>query len=449
MSNTWILISFVITLVALILMLTKLKLDPTIGLLSAAILAGLLTRMPLADITSAISSGFGSTLSGLGMVVAFGCILAYYLEKSGAIDEMAKWLIRKLGPKNDIFALAIAGFIISIPVWMGAAWVMLAPLCKKLAKLTNKSILRYVCALSVGLLLTHCCVAPTPGPLAVAGMIGANIGWFIFYGIIVTLPALLIISLLYVNVYKKDEKACGKAVLDEAELAASLKPDPTKPSAGHTIFLIFFPVILIVVGTVSGIVLPEGTAKDIIAFISNNNIALFISMLVTIFSLSKYFDKPVMSMFNDALKTTEIVIILGVGGSLAAVITKSGIGDVLCSTLLGFDMPILVFAFILSAILRVALSSSTTAMLTTVGIFAPIAQEVGASPVLVGLTICAAAVGFLIHTDTAFWLAAGLFDIDSKQTLRSLSVPTTIASLITFAVILILSMFANVLPGLY
>ena len=129
MSNTWILISFVITLVALILMLTKLKLDPTIGLLSAAILAGLLTRMPLADITSAISSGFGSTLSGLGMVVAFGCILAYYLEKSGAIDEMAKWLIRKLGPKNDIFALAIAGFIISIPVWMGAAWVMLAPLC--------------------------------------------------------------------------------------------------------------------------------------------------------------------------------------------------------------------------------------------------------------------------------------------------------------------------------
>ena len=156
-----------------------------------------------------------------------------------------------------------------------------------------------------------------------------------------------------------------------------------------------------------------------------------------------------MSYFGGALKECDLVIILGMGGSLAKVITASGIGDVLSNTLMSFNMPILVLAFILSAILRVALSSGTTAMLTTVSIFAPIAAASGASPVLVGLTICAATVGMLIHTDTAFWMASGRFDIDPKQVLRSVSLPCTLASIVVFLCILLLNAFSSVLPGLY
>ena len=156
-----------------------------------------------------------------------------------------------------------------------------------------------------------------------------------------------------------------------------------------------------------------------------------------------------MKYFGESLRACDIVVILGMGGSLAKVITESGIGDVLTAVLTSSNMPILVVAFLLSAILRVALSSGTTAMLTTVGIFAPIAQASGASVVLVGLTICAATVGMLIHTDTAFWMAQGLFDIEQKDVLRSVSIPCTLASVVVFVCILILSAFAGVLPGLH
>lgn len=450
MSSTWILISLVLTIAALIVMLAVFKLHPVIGLFASAILAGLLVKMPLTDLATALSAGFGGTLVALGLVVAFGTILSFYLEKSGAIDELAKWMVRTLGPKNDVLALGIASYIISIPVFFGSAYVMLAPLSKHLAKLTNKSVLRYACSVSIGLLLTHCCVAPTPGPLAVSGMIGANIGWFIVYGLIVTIPAMLIFCIFYPKVFKKDERDLDRTVINADELAVALKADPSKPQAGLAIFLILFPVALIILGTVGGMLLTEGTfAYQLVTFIGNNNVAMFMAMCLTMVLLNKYMEKPAMSYFGAALKECDLVIILGMGGSLAKVITTSGIGDVLSSTLMGFNMPILVLAFILSAILRVALSSGTTAMLTTVSIFAPIAAVAGASPVLVGLTICAATVGMLIHTDTAFWMASGLFDIDQKQVLRSVSLPCTLASVVVFLCILLLDSFAGVLPGLY
>lgn len=448
MSSTWILMSFIITLAALIVMLAGFKLPSVIGLFSAAILAGILTRMPLGTLANSLAAGFGNTLTGLGLVVAFGCILSYYLEKSGAIQELAKWMIRTIGPKNDVFALGLAGYIISIPVFFGSAYVMLAPLTKYLARLTNKSILRYACALNIGLLLTHCCVAPTPGPLAVSGMIGANVGWFIIYGLITTLPAMIIFTKLYPNMFKYNSSS--NSAVNEAELALAIKEDSSKPSAGLTIALILLPVVLIIFGTVIGLVLPaESAICQLFTFLGNNNVAMFIAMGVTMVSLNKYMEKSSLSLFNDALKTCDIVVILGAGGSLAKIVTDSGIGDVLSTTLMTFNLPILVLAFILSAILRVALSSGTTAMLTTVGLFAPIAQAAGASPVLVGLTICAATVGMLVHTDTAFWLAAGLFELDQKEVLRSVSIPCTLASIVVFGCILILSAFSGVLPGLY
>lgn len=450
MGSAYILICFVITLAALIVMLAVFKFHPVIGLFASAILAGLLTQMPLGDLTNALANGFGNTLISLGLVVAFGNILSYYMEKSGAIQELAKWMVRTLGPKNDVFALGLAGYIISIPVFFGSAYVMLAPLTKYLARLTNKSILRYACSLSVGLLLTHCCVAPTPGPLAVAGMIGANLGWFIVYGLIVTIPAILIFAKVYPAVFKKDDMKVSRQETSTEELELAIRPDPTKPGAGLSVLLIMFPVVLIVFGTVVEMILPaESTLCQILTFLGNNNVALFIAMCLTMVLLNKYMEKPAMSYFGDALKTCDLVVVLGMGGSLALVITESGIGDVLSSTLMSFNMPILILAFVLSAILRVALSSGTTAMLTTVGIFAPIAQAAGASPVLVGLTICAATVGMLIHTDTAFWMASSLFELDQKQVLRSISIPCTLASVVVLICILILSMFSSVLPGLY
>lgn len=450
MGSAYILICFVITLAALIVMLAVFKFHPVIGLFASAILAGLLTQMPLGDLTNALANGFGNTLISLGLVVAFGNILSYYMEKSGAIQELAKWMVRTLGPKNDVFALGLAGYIISIPVFFGSAYVMLAPLTKYLARLTNKSILRYACSLSVGLLLTHCCVAPTPGPLAVAGMIGANLGWFIVYGLIVTIPAILIFAKVYPAVFKKDDMKVSRQETSTEELELAIRPDPTKPGAGLSVLLIMFPVVLIVFGTVVEMILPaESTLCQILTFLGNNNVAMFIAMCLTMVLLNKYMEKPAMSYFGDALKTCDLVVVLGMGGSLALVITESGIGDVLSSTLMSFNMPILILAFVLSAILRVALSSGTTAMLTTVGIFAPIAQAAGASPVLVGLTICAATVGMLIHTDTAFWMASSLFELDQKQVLRSISIPCTLASVVVLICILILSMFSSVLPGLY
>ncbi len=324
------LIVFLVSMVFLLVVLIRFKWSASVGLVSATIMMGLLSGMKIADLTGAISGGFGSTMTSTGLVIIFGCIFGEMLGSSGALEEIAKFLLRKVGSKHDYLAINLLGYVVSIPVYFGSAYVMLSPLLNSLQKLTNKKMTGYVNALFVGLLLTHCIVAPTPGPVAVAAEVGANLGWFIFYGLIVSIIASLLCGWQFSNgINAKGRKEAQEFLDANSDL---IKADETKPSAGIGFALILFPIILIVLGAVVPMFAAEGSILyTVFQFIGDKNVALFMAMLLAAVTLRKYLvagpaKKGIMRYIDtSANKVGSILMVIGCGGCFAKVITQTGI----------------------------------------------------------------------------------------------------------------------------
>lgn len=451
------LVAFIITMAVLLAALIKFKVSPGLALFASAILMGFLGGMEMTDMLGYLTSGFGSMMTSIGLIIIFGGVFGMMLGDAGGMEELAKGLLRKVGKKNDLLAMNLAGFIVSIPVYFGSAYIMMAPLVDSLQKLTKKKTSSYVAALFTGLLLTHCMVAPTPGPTAVCGELGANLGWYILYGIMAALPASLICGWQYGNALNRkgvqsDSKADAKALMENQEL---LKADPQKPSARKVFLLILFPIVLIVVGAVASVTLPQGSmAYKFFTLVGNNNIALFLALILTAVVLRKYLVKNTgMSVMNYIDKVSDklgnILMVIGCGGCFGTVLQECGLGDALVNFMQGMNMPILLLAFLLAMIIRAAVGSATVAMLTTVSIIGTSAVALGYSPVIVGLCICAGSVGLTLPTDAAFWLPARENALTAKEAFVATTYSTTGASIVAFAVLLILNMFSGVLPGMF
>ena len=170
-------------MVYLFVTIVRFKMNPFFSMVSAALAIGILTGMDLNTLVSGITSGFGGICASLGIVVAMGFLLGGMLSEAGATDSLADATLRKFGEKHASLAMNITGYIVSIPVFYGSAYVILNPILRTLSRKTRKPIQVYITALSAGLLTTHCLVIPTPGPLSVAGTLGVNFGWFILYSI--------------------------------------------------------------------------------------------------------------------------------------------------------------------------------------------------------------------------------------------------------------------------
>lgn len=455
-----ILLAFVLTMAVLLVALIKFKISPGLALFGSAILMALLGKVPLPDMLTYLTTGFGNMMTSIGLIIIFGGIFGMMLGDAGGMEELAKGLLRIVGRKNDLLAINLAGFIVSIPVYFGSAYIMMAPLVTSLQKITRKKTTSYVAALFTGLLLTHCVVAPTPGPTAVAGQLGANLGWFILYGILVALPASLLFGWQYGNFLNrnlsKEEKAAEKeearSIISNEEL---LKADPTKPSALKIMLLIMFPIILIIIGSIVTVtVSPETFVYGLFTFIGNNNIALFIAIIVTSVVLRKYLVENTGSSLMQYIdkssdKLGNILMVIGCGGCFGTVLQKCGLGDALVEFMSGWNMPILLLAFLLAMIIRAAVGSATVAMLTAVSIIGTAAVTMGYSPVIVGLTICSGTVGLTLPTDAAFWLPARNNNLETNDAFIATTYSTTGASIIAFIIILILNQFAGILPGLF
>lgn len=455
-----ILLAFLITMALLLLALIRFKISPGLALFGSAILMGFLGGVSMTDMLGYLTSGFGGMMTSIGLIIIFGGIFGMMLGDAGGMEELAKGLLRKVGRNNDLLAMNLAGFIVSIPVYFGSAYIMMAPLVDSLQKLTKKRTSSYVAALFTGLLLTHCIVAPTPGPTAVCGQLGANLGWFILYGILAAFPASLICGWQYGNRLNKKcneaenavYKAEAKGLVENEEL---LKTDPEKPSALKIFLLIMFPIALIVAGAVAGVALPaESMAYKFFSLVGNNNIALFLALILTAVVLRKYIMKNtglgVMQYVDKASdKLGNILMVIGCGGCFGTVLQKCGLGDALVEFMSGMNMPILLLAFLLAMIIRAAVGSATVAMLTTVSIIGTSAVGMGYSPIIVGLCICAGTAGLTLPTDAAFWLPARNNDLSTQDAFSAVTYSTTGASVVVFAILLLLNAFAGVLPGLY
>ncbi len=447
-EGNMLIVIFLLSLAALFFMILKVKMEPFMALIGVALVTAIILGFPLAEIPGIVATGFGNTLIGVGILIGLGIIFGQLLGASGAIEKIAGAVLRLFGAKRSAAGLSITGVIVSIPVFFDAAFVILSGLVKSLSKKTGISIVSFVTALGVGLIVSHSMIAPTPGPLIVAENTGSDLGLFIIYGIICAIPAALIGGYLYGMFIGRRIKVDHSDDLDE-ELVVETAQTGKEISTGLSIGMLSLPIILILMNTVTKLWLPEGSLTSILGFIGDKNVALFISVIVALIVLKPYIQVPYSYLYDQAMSSAGmIMLVTGAGGAFGSVISQSGIGDYLVDTMQSWSMPVLLLAFVFSQILRASLGSSTVALITTSSILGPLAVELAVSPVLLGLAICAGAIGLSLPNDSGFWVVNKFGRLTIPQTLQAWTIGGFIAGLSALGMVYILSLFSGILPGL-
>ncbi len=410
----------IVSVLIIVLLTAKLNVHPFLALLTASIFFGITSGMPLTLLITSIEEGFGGTLGKIGLVILLGVLIGAFLEQTGAAYKMAELVLRIIGKKNIHAAMGILGYIVSIPVFADSGFIILNPLNKSLSKKAKLSIAGTSIALILGLMLTHVMVPPTPGPIAAAGILDADIGLVMVLGIIVSA-----LSLIVAIIYAK--RVAGKTYIDpnpeltEEDIIEKIK---TAPSTFKSFLPIVVPILLIISKSLVLFFMPTDMEYDflipLISFVGSPLIALLIGLLLA-FTLPKKFDLAMLSesgWTGQALKSAStILLITGAGGIFGKILQNSGIGDNMAQMFEGITIGIWL-PFLLCAAIKTAQGSSTVALITTASIMAPLMQSMGfESEMLKALVVIAIGAGGLVvphANDSSFWVVTQLTGMNVK-----------------------------------
>lgn len=439
---------FLVALISIFLLfflVIKTKLHAFVALLLIALLLGVLTGMPLSSVINSIEKGMGSTLGFVATVVGLGAMFGQIMEVSGGAEQLARTLLRKLGEKHAPWALGITGFLIAIPVFFDVGFIILVPIIYRLTRKTKKSILYYGIPLLAGLAVAHSYIPPTPGPLAVADLMGVNIGWVIIYGSLAGIPSMIIAGPIFGKyIAKKIHVDVPQYIhIEEKEM-----DEKTLPHIALVMSLLFIPIILILLNTISSALLPQNShLRDILTFIGHPFTALIITTLLSFYFLGirqGYSSQQIQNIANKALEPAGIIILVtGAGGAFKQVLIDSGVGNVIGHTMHESPLPPIIIAFIVAALVRLAQGSSTVAMITAGGLISPVIHNWHLSSPELGLIVISIASGatILSHVnDSGFWLINRYFGLSIPETLRSWTIMETLISLVGLAMVCLLSL---------
>ncbi len=449
--STPFLVFIVISAVGLLLfMVLKLKISAFVSLLITAIYVGIAAGMPLQGITTAIQEGMAGTLGFVATVVGLGAIFGQMLESSGGAESLAHYLVKKFGKDNASWAMVITGFIVAIPVFLDVGFIILVPIIYALSRDTKRSLLYYAIPLLAGLAVTHSFIPPTPGPVAVADIINAQLGWVIFLGIILGFPTAVIAGPIWGKYISK--KIYLEPPFEYQKPAQEVDPENYPPFRMIAI-IISIPLLLILVNTFTGLavskeVVPKSIITDALEFIGHPFSALIIATLVASYFLGikrGMSKQKILDLSTKALGPAGIIILItGAGGVLKQVLVDSGIGQIMAESMANSALPPILLAWLLAAVVRVTQGSATVAMITAAGIIAPVISEFGLNDPQRALVVIAIASGatLLSHVnDSGFWLVGKYLGMNEKQTLQTWTVMETIIAVCGLAFTLLASLF--------
>jgi GntP family gluconate:H+ symporter len=434
-----------VSVLFIVISTSKFHFHPFLALLFAAIGFGLCSRMPLGEIVKSINDGFGGTIGSIGIVIIAGVIIGTFLEHSGGAFAIAERILKIIGEKHVPLAMSIIGYFVSIPVFADSGFVILTPLNRALSKRAKISLVGPAIALAVGLTSTHCLVPPTPGPIAAAGILDADLGLVIFLGLIVSAFA-LVTGWLFATKFASKIYIDPNPELSQADVEAKLKE---APSAFKAFTPIVVPIFLIIIKSVSDFPthpLGQGNLKNIVGFIGEPVIALFIGILLA-FRLPKKLDMQMLSttgwVGQALLNAALIIMITGAGGAFGMVLRNSPIADVIGDSLsranLGIWLP-----FIIAAAIKSAQGSSTVALITTASLIAPLMSSLGfdarIARALVVLSVGAGSMVVSHANDSFFWVVTQMTGMDVKTGYKVHTFATLIIGVTSVLIIWVISL---------
>ncbi|MDD2534401.1 MAG: GntP family permease [Eubacteriales bacterium] len=459
MSGIPLLIAFVISIVVMILAISKFKVHPFLSIMGVSLLLGFAAGIPLVNKTvddkvtlglaNVIGAGFSGTFTSIGIVIILGALVGTFLEKTGAAIKLADMVIKLVGKKNPELAILLMGWVVSIPVFCDSGFVILNPIRKALVKRTKVSSVAMTVALSMGLYISHVMIPPTPGPIGAANALGIGNNLLLVMGIGVLASIFPLVAAYFFAKYigKKvkaaDDEDTGENVKSYEEL---VKEFGKLPNGFLAISPILVPILLMAVGSISNMAKWSGFTGDLFGFLGTPIIALTVGTLFGIALLSSA-NKigEFYNITNDTLKIVgPILFVTAAGGVLGKVISVSGLVNFITDNASVLKTIGIFFPFLLAAILKSAQGSSTVAITTTAGILAPLMGALGLdTPILAALTVMAIGSGSMVVShanDSYFWVVTNFGEMTPEKGYKTHSLATLVLGLASIIGIFIMTL---------
>ena len=444
LDTTRLVIAAIIGLGLLLVLIIKFKVHAMLSILIGAIAIGLIAGMPFEEIVTAVDDGIGNTLKGIALLVGLGSMFGAILEASGGAQTLAVTMVKKFGDEKAAWALGITGLVISIPVFFDAGLIILIPLAFSLAKRTKKSSLFYAIPLLAGLAVGHAFIPPTPGPVLVATMLNVELGWVILVGVCCGFFAMIVAGPVWGAV-------CGKKfyVPVPDQIANQEDIDESKlPSFASVVTIIMIPLVLIILKSVAGVVPALAGVAPLFNFLGQPFAALLIATLAAMFILGTrhgYTMPELEKILTKSLEPTGLILLVtACGGVLRYILQYSGLGEIIGNAVASINLPIVIVAFLVAALVRICVGSATVAMTMAAGIVAAMPEIASLSPMYLACVVAAVAGGATVcshFNDSGFWLVRSLIGLDEKTTLKTWTIMETLVGGTGFIVALIISFF--------
>lgn len=450
-TEIWPLITVVIGILILLTLIIVLKLNTFISLIITSMVTALMLGMPLDKVVETVEKGMGSTLGHIAIIFGLGAILGKLLSDGGGATRIADTLIDKFGEKHVQWAMVVAAFVIGIALFFEVGLVLLVPLVFTLAKRTKVSPLKIGLPMITALSVTHGFLPPHPGPVVIAKELHASLGEVLLYGFIIAIPVTIIAGPVFGKIAQKLTPTAYTREGDISSLGAQKEfKDSEMPGFGISVLTATLPVILMLIATVVQLITgnvdnSKNAFIGIINFIGTADTAMLIAVLfamVTMGIRQGRNNKAIMQSVTDAIYPIGMMIlIIGGGGTFKQVLIDGGVGDTIAKMFEGSTMSPILLAWIVAAILRLALGSATVAAISTTGIVLPLLQASDVNVALVVLAIGAGSVILSHVNDAGFWMFKEYFGLTIKETFLTWSLLETIISVSGLIFILFLSLF--------
>jgi GntP family gluconate:H+ symporter len=430
--SIFLLVAALAAVIVLILLIAVVKLNPFLTLFLVSFSLAVVAGMPLATVIHSFESGVGGTLGHIAIVVALGTMLGKMMAESGGADQIAHTLIRIFGEKRVPWAMMTIGLIVGLPAFFEVGFVLLIPIAFTVARRTGTSLILVALPMVAGLSVVHGLVPPHPAALLAVTIYKADVGRTIFYALLVGLPTAVIAGPLYARLIAPHVKLSSDnpMALDFVDHGKEL----SLPGFPLTLLTILLPVVLMVIGSFADALSTVGSAVNQgLHLIGNDDMALLVGVLFSFFTLGKlrgFSRETILRFSNECLApTATITLLVGAGGGFGRVLQDSGVSQAIIGVALASHVPLLLLAWLLAALMRLATGSATVAMTTAAGIVAPIAlHSAGVHPELLAIATGAGSLIFSHVNDGGFWLVKEYLNMSVSETIKTWSVCETIIS---------------------
>ena len=443
--SAWLFCALLISMVVILFLILKVKLNAAIALVLGSILMGILSGITTLETIDGINVGFGNMLKGMGLPIGFGIILGELVSASGGAKIIADKIVQAFPKNKAIYAIGLAAFVLAIPVYFDVTFVILIPIGMALMKEINKSIAHVVGAITIGAAAAHTMVPPTPAPLAAGEIFGFDTGLMIAFGGIVSLIGVFVVIKIYTMILDKSEKFWKpeKDIATEAVIVKEETKNIKKPSFAMAMLPIIVPIIMIIINTVANSVLGEAE-PEIFKFIGDKTTALLAGAIVAyLFAVRSMGQKAAEKAATDSLSSAGIVfLITGAGGAFSNIITITGVSDAISDIVSGLTtnvFVVIILAYLVGLLIKQVTGSGTVSAITSMTIMSSVAPAVALPPVFIAMACLSGTLFGATVNDSGFWIVTNMSGLEFTGGVKTYTIPEMIESVVYLVIILLIT----------